>query len=51
VSRLLYVAACLLAPLAWGLVAFAVTRWLEKKLPRRPPDDQTPRRPDLEYYL
>lgn len=50
-SRLLYVAACLLAPLAWGLVAFAVTRWLEKKLPRRPPDDQTPRRPDLEYYL
>jgi len=50
VSRLLYVAACLLAPLAWGLFSFVVIRFVEKKLPRRPPPDG-PRWPDIEYYL
>jgi hypothetical protein len=47
--RVLYIAACLLVPLLWGLFAYAVTRWVEKKLPRPKPDDK--RLPDLEYHL
>ncbi|HWE28681.1 MAG TPA: hypothetical protein VHB97_11810 [Polyangia bacterium] len=49
-ATIIYIAACLLAPLAWGLVACAVTRAIEK---RRPPTAPTkkPAMPELEYYL
>ena len=52
--RFLYVAACLLAPLAWGLGSYTVARWVEARLPRRPAPTEKPGRPplpDLEYYL
>ena len=49
-GTVVYIAACLLAPLAWGLVAYAVTRALEKRRPPRPPS-QKPPMPELEYYL
>ena len=49
-GTVLYVAACIVAPLAWGLVTYAVTRAIEK---RRPPAAATkkPAMPELEYYL
>jgi hypothetical protein len=46
----LYVTACLVAPLCWGLIAYAVTRAIEKRRPPRPPTKQ-PAMPELEYYL
>ena len=46
---ILYIASCILAPLAWGLVTYAVTRAIEK---RRPPKTaKKPAMPELEYYL
>lgn len=48
-GRIVYVAACLLAPLAWGLIVYAVTRAVEKRLP--PPTTKKPAMPELEYYL
>jgi hypothetical protein len=49
-GRVLYLAACILVPLAWGLVTYGVTRAIEK---RRPPPPSTKKRdlPELEYYL
>jgi hypothetical protein len=49
-ARIAYVAACVLLPLAWGLVTWAVTRAIEK---RRPPrvDATKKAMPELEYYL
>ena len=48
--RALYVVACILAPLAWGLVSFAIARWVETRLPK-PADKPGKPLPDLEYYL
>ena len=49
-GTILYIAACIVVPLGWGLVAYAVTRAIEK---RRPPTGPTkkPAMPELEYYL
>ena len=49
-GTVLYIAACIVAPLAWGLLTYAVTRAIEK---RRPPMATTkkPAIPELEYYL
>jgi len=49
-GRLLYVAACIVVPLAWGLVAYGITRAVER---RRAPAGlpKKPRIPELEYYL
>ena len=49
-ATILYLAACILAPLAWGLFTYAVTRAIEK---RRPPSvpAKKPAMPELEYYL
>ncbi len=49
--RALYVVACLLAPLAWGLVSYVVARWVEAKLPKPAADKPGKPLPDLEYYL
>ena len=48
-ATVLYIAACILAPLAWGLITYAVTRAIEK---RRPPSlpAKKPAMPELEYY-
>lgn len=55
IDRALYVAACILAPLAWGLVTWAVTQAIEKRRPPKPPapgpGKSDPPMPDLEYYL
>jgi hypothetical protein len=50
VGTLLYVAACVVVPLGWGLFTYAVTRAIEK---RRPPTGpaKKPAMPELEYYL
>ena len=48
-TRLLYIAACLVAPLIWGLASYAVTRFIEARLPKPPP--RAKQLPDLEYYL
>jgi hypothetical protein len=48
-ARALYVAACVLVPLVWGLATWAVTHALEKRRP--PPAAKKPAMPDLEYYL
>ena len=49
-GTVVYVAACILVPLGWGLLTYAVTRAIEK---RRPPSATTkkPSMPELEYYL
>jgi hypothetical protein len=49
-GRLLYLAACVLVPLAWGLIAYAVTRAIEKRRPPAAPPKK-PQMPELEYYL
>lgn len=49
-DRVLYLAACILAPLGWGLLSYAVTRAIEKRRPPRPPSNKPPM-PELEYYL
>ena len=50
--RALYVAACLLAPLGWGLVSYVIARWVEAQLPKPPTLDEPGKPlPDLEYYL
>jgi hypothetical protein len=50
IGTVVYIASCILAPLAWGLVTWAVTRAIEK---RRPPSatPKKPAMPELEYYL
>lgn len=49
-ARIIYLAACLLVPLGWGLVTYGVTRAIER---RRPPLATSKKRemPELEYYL
>ncbi|HEX6839153.1 MAG TPA: hypothetical protein VF334_21385 [Polyangia bacterium] len=49
-GTVVYIAACILAPLAWGLVTYAVTRAIEKRRPPRTPPKK-PAMPELEYYL
>jgi hypothetical protein len=44
-----YVAACIVVPLAWGLITYGVTRAIEKRRP--PPPAKKPAMPELEYYL
>ncbi len=48
-GRVLYLAACIVVPLVWGLITWAITQAIEK---RRPPKvgDKKPM-PELEYYL
>ncbi len=48
-DQYLYVVACIVAPLAWGLVAYAITRAIERRRPPKP--TQKPPMPELEYYL
>jgi hypothetical protein len=50
-ARLLYIGACLVVPLVWGLFSYAVTRAIEKRRPPLEPPAEKPRMPDLEYYL
>jgi hypothetical protein len=49
-GTILYVAACIVAPLAWGLVTWAVTRAIEKRHPLAA-TTKKPAMPELEYYL
>lgn len=49
-ERAAYVAACILAPLAWGLVSYAITRAIERRRPPKAPTKKAPM-PELEYYL
>jgi hypothetical protein len=49
-GTILYIAACLLAPLAWGLITYAVTRAIERRRPPTVPPKK-PAMPELEYYL
>ena len=48
-GTILYIAACILVPLAWGLFTYAVTRAIEKRRPPAP--TKKPAMPELEYYL
>ena len=49
-GTVLYIAACILAPLGWGLITYAVTRAIEKRRPPQTPPKK-PAMPELEYYL
>jgi hypothetical protein len=51
-GRVLYLAACILVPLAWGLVTWAITEAIERRRPPKPPvtGGEKPM-PELEYYL
>jgi hypothetical protein len=49
-GTVLYIAACILAPLGWGLVTWGVTRAIEKRRPPSAPAKK-PAMPELEYYL
>ncbi len=49
-GEIVYLAACLLAPLGWGLVTYAITRAIEKRRPPKGPAKK-PAMPELEYYL
>jgi hypothetical protein len=46
----LYIVACVVVPLVWGLTAYGVTRLIERRWPRRAAADK-PEMPELEYYL
>jgi len=46
----LYVTACIVAPLVWGLITYGVTRAIEKRRPPTAPPKK-PTMPELEYYL
>ena len=48
-GRVLYVVACLILPLLWGLLVYAITRAVEKRLP--PTSTKKAPIPELEYYL
>ena len=54
-GRILYVAACIVVPLVWGLGTWAVTRAIEKRRPPLGPsgaaDAAKKTMPQLEYYL
>jgi hypothetical protein len=49
-GTILYVAACVVVPLAWGLITYGVTRAIEKRRPPTAPTKKPPM-PELEYYL
>ena len=49
-GRALYLAACIVVPLVWGLITWAVTQAIEKRRPPKIPDGKKPM-PELEYYL
>jgi hypothetical protein len=51
-GRVLYLAACIVVPLVWGLITWAVTQAIEKRRPPKVlgPADKKPM-PALEYYL
>ena len=49
-GRFLYIAACIVFPLLWGLFTFAVTRAIEKRRPSAPSAKKRDI-PELEYYL
>ena len=48
-GTVLYISGCILVPLAWGLLTYAVTRAIEKRRP--PKTTKKPAMPELEYYL
>jgi hypothetical protein len=48
-GTVLYISGCILAPLAWGLITYGVTRAIEKRRP--PAKPKKPAMPELEYYL
>ena len=51
-GRVLYLAACIVVPLLWGLATWAVTQAIERRRPPRPPAaNAKPPMPELEYYL
>ena len=45
----LYVVACVVVPLAWGLITYGVTRVIERGRPVT--STKKPDMPELEYYL
>lgn len=49
-GTVVYVAACIVVPLLWGLVTYGVTRAIEKRRPPTAPAKK-PAMPELEYYL
>jgi hypothetical protein len=49
-GTILYVAACVVVPLGWGLITYGVTRAIEKRRPPAAPPKK-PAMPELEYYL
>jgi hypothetical protein len=49
-GRIVYIAACLVVPFAWGLIAYVVTRAIERRLPPAA-HPKKPEMPELEYYL
>jgi hypothetical protein len=48
-ARALYVVACVVVPLLWGLLTWAITHAIEKRRPPKPVDKKA--MPELEYYL
>jgi hypothetical protein len=50
-GRALYLAACIVVPLGWGLCAYAITRAIEKRRPPAAAPAKKPSMPELEYYL
>ncbi len=50
-GRVLYVLGCLLVPMLWGLISYAITRAIEKRRPRPLPATNKKPMPELEYYL
>ncbi len=50
-ARVLYLAACIVVPMAWGIFTWAVTRAIEKRRPPKKIEGKKPPMPELEYYL
>jgi len=47
--RVLYVLACVIGPLVWGVLSVLLLRVIERRFPRKPPVEK--RHPPLEYHL
>jgi hypothetical protein len=47
----LYVAACIVVPLVWGITTVLVTRWLEARSPKPQASPARERLSDIDYYI
>jgi hypothetical protein len=50
-GTIVYLAACIVLPIVWGLITYGITRAIEKRRPPAATPPKKPAMPELEYYL